>query len=391
MSMTDPLTEPSPELRRYLTRATRGLWGKRREEVCAELEEHVLERADHLMVFGVPPQEALSRALSELGPPGRLSAGMNQVYLMPKLIQMSALSAMTAVLISLTLSLSGEGNAQVTVTNLPMSPSCAVSSKGLKSDAMTEIISQKGNVYCYRFRNAKPMTYINLNSLEQTLKLMGVSVSRKDQYTVLKFPGATGTAQLKANTVRGNDRFARLEQLPYHFSDTGLPVTLTGWTNPTVQVGETRFKLGSSGSSVPGSLIYQNVMVDISRDLKIPGKGVALSSRAWRDSSSYPYFTHTVQVDAPEGTIIGIFSRDERGSALVDEAPVDRNGQVQLFSTREKLRYVTDPGKLTPYLSGGQGQALLVRLTGLIAAPSGKQSDKYTVIQPMTDTSGGVR
>ncbi|MFD1731092.1 permease prefix domain 1-containing protein [Deinococcus malanensis] len=64
------MPDSSPELRRYLARATRGLWGKRREEVYAELEEHVLERADHLMVFGVPQQEALSRALSELGPRG---------------------------------------------------------------------------------------------------------------------------------------------------------------------------------------------------------------------------------------------------------------------------------------------------------------------------------
>ncbi|WP_189006107.1 permease prefix domain 1-containing protein [Deinococcus malanensis] len=385
------MPDSSPELRRYLARATRGLWGKRREEVYAELEEHVLERADHLMVFGVPQQEALSRALSELGPPGRLSAGMNQVYLMPKLIQMSALSALTAVLVSLSLSLLAEGNAQVAIANLPMPPSCAVSSKGMKSNAMTEIVSQKGNVYCYRFRNAKPMTYLDLNSLEQTLKPMGVTVSREGKQTLLKFPGATGTAQLKANTVRGNDRYARLEELPYHFSGTGLPVTLTGWTNPTVQVGETKFKLGTPGSSVPGSLIYQNVMLDIGRDLKITGKGVTLSARAWRDSSSARYFTHTVQVDAPEGTVVGIFSRDERGSALIDEAPVDGKGQVQLFSSREKLRYVTDPGKLTPYLSSGQGQALLVRLTGLIVAPSEKQNDKYTVIQPKTATSSGVR
>ncbi|WP_261663355.1 hypothetical protein [Deinococcus sp. Marseille-Q6407] len=41
-------------LERYLALATLGLLGEQRAGVQAELEEHLLTRADHLHAFGMP-------------------------------------------------------------------------------------------------------------------------------------------------------------------------------------------------------------------------------------------------------------------------------------------------------------------------------------------------
>lgn len=46
----------------------------------------MLERADHLCAFGTPYELALAQAIFELGPPAKVSAGMTEVYLMPKLL-----------------------------------------------------------------------------------------------------------------------------------------------------------------------------------------------------------------------------------------------------------------------------------------------------------------
>jgi len=390
--MTELTSQGHDELQHYLSRATRGLWGRQREQVRSELEEHLLEHAGGLIVFGTHPDEALSRAIRELGPPERMCSAMNQVYLMPKVIQFSAFSACCALLVTLSLSLPGQGHAQVAVTNLNVDkPVCAVSSAGMKSSNMIEVLSQKGNLYCYRFRSGNSSYYFDLNSLERTLKPLGVTVSRLGNRTALKFPDARQSTTLRTALDRNGDRFARLQELPFNFVGSGLPVTVTGWTNPVVQVGRISFTLGDASAPAPASVIYESVLLDVIHDLNLGGQGVAVSSRANPASPKLPYFNHTVHVDAPAGTVIGIFSRDARGLPLIDEAPVGAGGRVSLYAPREKLRFVTDAAELTPHLSGGRGQALLVRLTGLIASPDQRQKGKYVIIRPLEEASDGVR
>lgn len=85
---------PTPELERYLRRATWGLPRARRKELRNELEEHALERAHRLTLLGLSPPDALKRALRDLGPSERVGAGMSQVYLMPVLIRSAAVLAL---------------------------------------------------------------------------------------------------------------------------------------------------------------------------------------------------------------------------------------------------------------------------------------------------------
>lgn len=75
---------PQGRLRRYLARATRGLWGQRRALVRSELEGHVRARVHDLRLLGLSEEKALSRALDELGAPALVSRGMARLYTLPR-------------------------------------------------------------------------------------------------------------------------------------------------------------------------------------------------------------------------------------------------------------------------------------------------------------------
>ncbi len=79
------------ELRRYLRRATRGLWGKSHTVVWAELEGHIRMRAAELQITGLSEEAAILRALSELGSPSLVSHGMAHVYILPKALPLAAM------------------------------------------------------------------------------------------------------------------------------------------------------------------------------------------------------------------------------------------------------------------------------------------------------------
>jgi hypothetical protein len=64
------------ELERYLRSATRGLWSKKRLEVMEELRAHVLERARKHQLEGSSQNEAIRKAVTELGQPHRIGLEM---------------------------------------------------------------------------------------------------------------------------------------------------------------------------------------------------------------------------------------------------------------------------------------------------------------------------
>lgn len=74
------------DLDHYLNRATRGLFGRRREALRGELRGNITQHALDLQIGGLGPQEALERALRDFGPPGKVSLGMLRVYTLPVLL-----------------------------------------------------------------------------------------------------------------------------------------------------------------------------------------------------------------------------------------------------------------------------------------------------------------
>ncbi|CAM3858066.1 permease prefix domain 1-containing protein [Deinococcus frigens] len=81
---------------RYVRQATRGLWGRARRELQAELEGHIAERCQEFRLAGLNPQEAERQTLRELGAPVQVRAGMLDVHTVPALGKAGVLSALLA-------------------------------------------------------------------------------------------------------------------------------------------------------------------------------------------------------------------------------------------------------------------------------------------------------
>lgn len=362
------------DLERYLKLATWGLPRRQRDDVRSELEEHVLERAAGLQAFGVPEDEAVKRALAELGPPERVCTGMNGVYLMPKIMKLTALST-----IVVTLSLAGmtSGGAQVTTTDRrPQTPTCAQSSKPLTSDERITVVRTEGTLTCYVFKDSGSYqgVYLSLDSLEQVLRSQGVQVRKQGATTSFKFPNARREATPRVSFSQNGDRFISLAQTALNFGNLGLPVRLSGWTNPTVSIGSVDFKIGTAQQPVEAVDVYREILIDVLLQLT-PTTSFSLA----RQGPGNPGGTaHTLQVNLPEGSVVGILTRRASGPAA-DFARVGKNGTVTLYPGAERLSFVTDPKQLTPYLSNGSARAVLVRLLGNLNAEAGKQ---YEIIAP---------
>jgi len=84
-------------LERYLNSACAGLYGLERQTVRGELEANLLERVREFQVMGCSRAKALERALEEFGSPGKVSRGMQEVYILPNLLKSGALAGMLAV------------------------------------------------------------------------------------------------------------------------------------------------------------------------------------------------------------------------------------------------------------------------------------------------------
>lgn len=79
-------------IEQYLNRATRGLWGKKRQEVKTELHSHIYEKMHYHMTFGKPQEEALELALHTLGKPTEVSSGLFKLHTLPALGKITVLT-----------------------------------------------------------------------------------------------------------------------------------------------------------------------------------------------------------------------------------------------------------------------------------------------------------
>lgn len=107
-------------LRRYLTRATRGLWGQRRALVSSELEGHIRVRMNDLRLLGLSEEKALSRTLDELGAPALVSRGMARLYTVPRLTPL----LFAGLLFASAISLSQGSVAEMDVLRVGVLPPC---------------------------------------------------------------------------------------------------------------------------------------------------------------------------------------------------------------------------------------------------------------------------
>jgi len=114
------------ELKRYLRRATCGLWGEERAVVRAELEGNLRARVVELRIAGASEEEGVAQALAEIGDPALVSRGMVQVHTLPKALPLAA----TCLLLGSSVTVSS-GAAPVSLIREGPAPLCATSTGAL--------------------------------------------------------------------------------------------------------------------------------------------------------------------------------------------------------------------------------------------------------------------
>uniref|UniRef100_UPI00286E5470 permease prefix domain 1-containing protein n=1 Tax=Deinococcus sp. TaxID=47478 RepID=UPI00286E5470 len=156
---------------RYLNAATRGLWGRHRRALKAELRGHITARVQDFRLGGLSAAEAERQTLRELGAPVRVSGGMLGVYALPALGRAGALSAL---LMTGLLTVLPQGLAQV--GSLYTSPRFVTTSAGEVQFGAS--------------------SYLDFDQLKKELKKAGVQLQGSIDNPTLIIPGTPRPTQL---------------------------------------------------------------------------------------------------------------------------------------------------------------------------------------------------
>jgi hypothetical protein len=144
----------------YVRQATRGLWGKARRELRAELQGHIAERAQEFRLAGLNQEEAERQTLRELGAPVQVSGGMLDVHTLPALGKAGVLSALLATTLFA---------------------------------ALPQGLAQVQSIYGHA-ENAGPSSYLDFQQLREAVKKAGGEISGPADNATITVPGAPSTA-----------------------------------------------------------------------------------------------------------------------------------------------------------------------------------------------------
>ena len=379
--MSHKEVNPKEQKERYLRRATRGLWGRKRLEVREELMNHIEGRTTAYRVAGMREGDALERTLQELGPAREVRTGMVKLYTLPTLLGSGALLAAACAAVVVLFSSSFAQTLQVTRT-FP-SPACL---------AAPQIeVTPWGD--CQAFE-----AWTNVEALKEVFTPQGVEVNKKDNILSFRFTdgkfAAVALPSYPFADQEGNLLAEEFQPEPGYFTvweiietlarGSTLPLSFEGWDNPTVRFGGTSFRLGGDDETVvDGRNFYLSYLSSVAFDSD------QLLARALLDR---PFISYTdedrdkparLQVGIMEpGTVYGIVAltrftmprsngRGETSGGVptepvlglaLDVAQADADGTVTFRLPRSENTPVTFVREL-----GGEpelGTAVLVRLTG---------------------------
>ncbi len=325
---------PQSPLERYLRRATRGIWGRKRLEVCEELQAHILERAKAFSIGGLPCETAVERVLAELGEPQLVNRGMLRIHTLPLLLPAAALLSL------------------------------GISALLLQHPLMVQTIQDGPSASCWsNLEVCQPddgWVWISRSSLQKTLEAKDVVWQQAEQLH-LQFPGAEpfnfDQAYQQAGSLLNHLRFDRggetywvahtLVQAIAH--ESTLPVKLSGWESPVLMVGSTRVNLGQYGELWIPRLyreLLANRFAKFNREVKVSG----------------PY-RHRLKVVGEPGTIYGLLTPSLQGSLRSAIGAVGLDGILQLDLPWPQITFA--PSAELPYnLPGQPAKVLLLRFTG---------------------------
>lgn len=367
--MTTAAHTTTRALNAYLRRATWGLPEARRQELWDELEEHVLTRADHLMLTGLTPTQATAQAIRELGPPARVTLGMAKVYTMPKLILAAATLALG---ISAGLyALAGGGDGAILNVPVFQQPKigmlCAANGANLPQLSLP-VASRSNGQICYRLTTERDLTgrpaMISVQSATQIMALVGGTVTtRSDGRIQLSRPNGTWTRTEFAFT-EGTQRYIFASVVFDALISTrnrSEVIRISGFDQPTMSVNDRRIRLtGSTGNRV-GNNIYSSLVGDAVSAVIYGNPDSAFSFKQQQAAATAP--THLIQTRLKADEVVALITRSGQDTYSTDFSVVQADGTVSLHAQATRLRFVSKSADMTGNSDGTP--AILVRLSNV--------------------------
>lgn len=344
----------------YLRRATWGLPEARRQELWDELEEHVLTRADHLLLSGLSPTQAMAQAIRELGPPARVTLGMAKVYTMPKLLLAAGTLALG--LSAGLYALAGGGGSTITLPvfngKLPK-PSCVTGT--VTSANSVDIISsgKEDGVTCYVVKNQptgsifqfEPGSYVSEQAAVSLAKAMNLSaVVGKDGFIrIFKSDGHEHT-NWRTTGVKDGIRYFPIGLIT-RLIRLNSSVSLSGYDSPSIRTSKVTYALGH----ISGHNLYQDVAFDFLNQVS-PASETRFGGVA--------QFSHRIKTPLPSGEVVMLLTRQNK-QYTADYAPVGENGVVTIKSYSPRVSFTADPAIISQAPRDGVFKAILVQVSNL--------------------------
>lgn len=348
MQSTHPVIQQDPLLKGYLVQATLGLSKEQKQEVWDELEEHILTRANHLELQGIPPSQTIAHALTEMGSPILVSAGMNKVHNMPKLI---ALASLTAITISASFyALASSGNA------------ITLEAESLRLSECQEkscIETSDGDTY-----NG---VYFNLNKMKKVFDELDVTVTdMKDGNWRL----STKEKKLDVKPVFSKDGEPYVKGdflLNEHVLDSSS-TQLTGFNSPALKVKDLKVELEGNGQRIFEKLREPLVQQLYPKDTA--PKDLVVVPRVGE-------LTHNIQTEYDPGEVIMLVERyfqkceaevntcTPKSAYMVSFSEVKQNGMIQFKSEYQTINFKQKREDLSLATNSREGNAMLVKVTNV--------------------------
>ena len=226
---------------------------------------------------------------------------------------------------------------------------------------------------------------------------------------IVKFPGDQETpvsliedADLDLDnyqgTVKGDVQFQKNTETWVNLTEvinkiaekSTLPVTLEGWENPSLQVGQTTLKLVTEGQTQAAFYAYIHGLMrqmfqesDRKNLLSFTYVSPVLTAKSDPILSTLNHFKHQISVNDKPGTIYAVVTKNYERLISISIAPVAADGTLTLWLQHSKVNFVDTLEKLDPYQRMVDPPAVLVKLSGRldtrapkmkVVVPANKQS-----------------
>ena len=369
-------------LETYLRRATRGVWGKKRLELIAELRGNIEARIWMLVCQGYAPERALEVALSELGEPRAIAAGLIGVHTMPQIFRstlaLGLFAALSVTLINSSraqIEVIGGGTFVIKTAKYRITVTGASGTYFLKFSSIKENLESAGITV-----DDTPSESLNQSTKVDMVPTLRFRFPESDRDTALQStPITSNSVNLVDNAVTSTSvstdlsdesGYIALSEFFYQIRQrSGLPVRVSGWRNPIIEIGATKLQIGTEkASATPREIFVQAAGRAAQNGFPQLNAWIGFGIGGWKNN-------HAVRLNDPPGTVYAVVTPSPPISSVqaIDAARVADDGVLYFNAVYKVLEFVKTPLELVKdraniskrgYGSSSRpAKALLIRIT----------------------------